>query len=826
MTKMLRSYVALLFSFLLLGCNGNNNDSSTVIPPDISISGLQITPAVSSLPVGLSEQLKGEVILSDGQVLDVTTDDAVNWRSSDPAVATISSSGTDKGRVTGVSAGTVTITASGEANGQSFSATAEVTITHAVVAQLQITPAVSSLPVGLSEQLTGEVILSDGQVLDVTADDLVSWRSSDPAVATISSSGTDKGRVTGVSAGTVTITASGEANGQHFSATAEVTITDAVVTRVQITPAVSSLPVGLSEQLTGEALLSDGQVLDVTADDVVSWRSSDSAVATVSNSGADKGRVTGVSAGTVTITASGEANGQSFSATAEVTITHAVVTQLQITPAASSLPVGLSEQLTGEALLSNGQVLDVTADDVVSWHSSDPAVATISSSGADKGRVIGVSPGTVTITASGEANGQHFSATAKVTITKAVVAEVQITPTVSTLPAGWSERLTGKVTLSNGQVLDVTADDAVSWHSSDPAIATIHSSGPDKGMVTGVSAGTVTITASGEANGQHFSATAEVTITNLVVTQVQITPAVSSLQVGLSKQLKGEALLYDGHQSMLLLDVTADDAVSWSSSNPFVAIIYNSGPNKGLVVGMSAGTVTITASGEANGQHFSATAEVTITNLDVTQVQITPSFSSLPVGLSEQLKGEVMLSNGKELDVTADNAVSWSSSNPAIATISSSGPDKGRVTGVSAGTVTITASGEANGQSFSATAEVEVKPPLAFFTTPDTIGRNWNDADAYCKGLNPAARLPTKLELQNLFIQSSSITELGQPSDDMCDVHGWPLRGRCGGSTNLYWANDKEWKDWRWRTNMNNGTSFNQADDTESNHVACVREDI
>ncbi|MFQ2750844.1 Ig-like domain-containing protein [Aeromonas caviae] len=786
---------------------------------------MQITPAVSSLPVGLSEQLKGEVILSNGQVLDVTADDAVSWRSSDPAVATVSNSGTDKGRVTGVSAGTVTITASGEANGQSFSATAEVTITHAVVAQLQITPAVSSLPVGLSERLTGEAILSDGQVLDVTTDDVVSWHSSDPAVATVSSSGTDKGRVTGVSAGTVTITASGEANGQHFSATAEVTITHAVVTQVQITPAVTSLPVGLSEQLTGEALLSDGQVQDVTADDVVSWRSSDPAVATVSNSGADKGRVTGVSTGTVTITASGKANGQHFSATAEVTITHAVVTQVQITPAVSSLPVGLSERLTGEALLSNGQVLDVTADDAVSWHSSDPTVATISSSGADKGRVTGVSPGTVTITASGEANGQHFSATAEVTITHAVVTQVQITPAVSSLPAGWSERLTGKVTLSNGQVLDVTADDAVSWHSSDPAIATIHSSGPDKGMVTGVSAGTVTITASGEANGQHFSATAEVTITSLVVTQVQITPAVSSLQVGLSKQLKGEALLYDGHQSMLLLDVTADDAVSWSSSNPLVAIIFNSGPNKGLVVGMSAGTVTITASGEANGQHFSATAEVTITNLDVTQVQITPAFSSLPAGLSEQLKGEVMLSDGKELDVTADNAVSWSSSNPAVATISNSGPDKGKVTGVSAGTVTITASGEANGQSFSATAEVEVKPPLAFFTTPDTIGRSWNDADAYCKGLNPAARLPTKLELQNLFSQSSSV-ELGQSSDVMCDVHGWPLRGQCGGSSNLYWANDKEWKDWRWRTNMSNGTSFSQADDTESNHVACVRKDI
>ncbi|WP_176735148.1 Ig-like domain-containing protein, partial [Aeromonas hydrophila] len=102
--------------------------------------------------------------------------------------------------------------------GQHFSATAEVTITNVVVSEVQITPAVSSLPIGLSEQLKGEATLSDGQVLDVTTDDAVNWRSSNPAVATISSSGADKGMVTGVSAGTVTITASGEANGQHFSA--------------------------------------------------------------------------------------------------------------------------------------------------------------------------------------------------------------------------------------------------------------------------------------------------------------------------------------------------------------------------------------------------------------------------------------------------------------------------------------------------------------------------------------------------------------------------------------------------------------------------------
>ncbi|WP_176733582.1 Ig-like domain-containing protein, partial [Aeromonas hydrophila] len=106
----------------------------------------------------------------------------------------------------------------------------------------------------------------------------------------------------------------------------------------------------------------------------------------------------------------------------------------------------------------------------------------------------------------------------------------------------------------------------------------------------------------------------------------------------------------------------------------------------------------------ANGQVFSSTAEVTVTNAIVTQLQITPATSSLPVGFGEHLKAEVTLSDSTTLDVTADDAISWSSSNPAIATISGSGVNKGMLTGVATGTVTITASGEANGQVFSSTA--------------------------------------------------------------------------------------------------------------------------
>ena len=51
----------------------------------------------------------------------------------------------------------------------------------------------------------------------------------------------------------------------------------------------------------------------------------------------------GVAPGVVVITASGTVNGQAFSATAPETITNAVVTHIQITPAALSLTVGSGE---------------------------------------------------------------------------------------------------------------------------------------------------------------------------------------------------------------------------------------------------------------------------------------------------------------------------------------------------------------------------------------------------------------------------------------------------------------------------------------------------
>ncbi|MCS3770075.1 phage baseplate assembly protein W, partial [Aeromonas hydrophila] len=335
-------YTLFSLSMLLMGCDiarNTSEHSDLKIPPELKVIGLNITPASNSIPVGLTKSLKSEVILSDGSVFDVTDSDVLNWSTSDAQIATVGNSGQDKGRVTGVAPGEITVTASGKANGQFFTASVKVSISSAVVTALQVTPARVSLPVGLKQQLKAEVTLSDGSVFDVTDNDALSWSGSNAQIATVGNSGQDKGRVTGVAPGEMTVTASGKANGQSFSASVKVSISSAVVTALQVTPARVSLPVGLKQQLKAEVTLSDGSVFDVTDSDVLNWSTSNVQIATVGNSGQDKGRVTGVAPGEMTVTASGKANGQSFSASVKVSISSAVVTALQVTPARVSLPV-------------------------------------------------------------------------------------------------------------------------------------------------------------------------------------------------------------------------------------------------------------------------------------------------------------------------------------------------------------------------------------------------------------------------------------------------------------------------------------------------------
>jgi alpha-tubulin suppressor-like RCC1 family protein len=118
---------------------------------------------------------------------------------------------------------------------------------------------------------------------------------------------------------------------------------------------------------------------------------------------------------------------------------------------------------------------------------------------------------------------------------------------------------------------------------------------------------------------------------------------------------------------------------AWTSSNPAVASVSS----LGVVRGVAAGTTTITGSSE--GQ--SAAAEVEVFVPPVASVEVSPATGS--VGIGDSLQLTAVLEDGDGNAITG-RPVTWTSSNPLLATVSASG----LVRGLDRGDVTITASAE------------------------------------------------------------------------------------------------------------------------------------
>jgi len=161
-----------------------------VLPNLVTIN---VIPSSLTLSMGDTKQLTVVANYSDGSTQDVTN--SATYTSSNPSVVTVSSGGL----ISAVNIGSATITV------DYGSKTAEVPVTvTAVVESLKVTPSSVSLPTGRTQQLSVTANYSDGSTQDVT--NSASYNSSDPGVATVSSSGL----VTAVGTGSATITVSCE----------------------------------------------------------------------------------------------------------------------------------------------------------------------------------------------------------------------------------------------------------------------------------------------------------------------------------------------------------------------------------------------------------------------------------------------------------------------------------------------------------------------------------------------------------------------------------------------------------------------------------------
>jgi len=250
------------------------------------------------------------------------------------------------------------------------------------LSSIAVTPASpDNLAVGSTQQFTAIGTYSNGSTADITSQ--VTWASSDTNVATVSSSGL----VTAVAEGTTSITAS----------MSWVTSPAVTLTVVAAAPALSSvevkpvspdeLAVGATLQFTATGTYSDGSTADVTSQ--VTWASSDTSIATVS----EAGLATGVAAGTAEITAS-LSGVTSPAVTLKVAAPAPTLSSIAVTPQSpGSLAVDATLQFTATGTYSDGSTADITSQ--VTWASSNTDVATVSESGL----VTGVAAGTTEITA-------------------------------------------------------------------------------------------------------------------------------------------------------------------------------------------------------------------------------------------------------------------------------------------------------------------------------------------------------------------------------------------------------------------------------------------
>jgi uncharacterized protein YjdB len=534
------------------------------------------------------------------------------WTSGTTSVATVNST---SGVVTGVAAGTSTITYS--MGGTCF-------VTRVVTVNTQPTAITGTQTVCTGFTTTFSSSPGGG-----------TWTSSNTAIGTVSTGGV----VTGISAGTATITYT-LSGGCLATRTVTVNTQPTAITGtasvcVGLTTTLNSTPSGgtWSSSNTAQATVvpSTGIVTGVAAGNPVitytftggcfvirtmtvntqptaitgtqtvcvgstttfsssptggTWTSSNTAVGTVSSGGV----VTGISAGTATIT---------YTLTGGCFATRSVTVNAQPTA------------ITGTASVCAGSTTTLSSSPTGgTWTSSNTAVGTVSTGGA----VTGMTAGTTTITYT--LSGGCFS-------TRQVTVNAQ--PTA----------ITGTATVCTGSTTTLSSSPTGgTWTSSNTAVGTVSTGG----VVTGLTAGTTTIT---------YTLTGGCFVTQIVTVNTQ--PAA----------ITGTASVCAGSTTTLSSSPTGG---TWTSSNTAVGTVSTGG----VVTGLTAGNTTITytlAGGCFSNRQVTVNAQPTaITGTATVCTGATTTLSSSPTGGT------------------------WTSSNTAVGTVSSGGV----VTGLTAGTTTIT----------------------------------------------------------------------------------------------------------------------------------------
>jgi uncharacterized protein YjdB len=452
---------------------------------------------------------------------------------------------------------------------------------------------------------------------------------------------------------------------------------------IEISPASIELRPGDSGLLTATGIYEDGSEADLTS--AVVWGSRDTDVASVEAGGI----VRAVGSGRAEITAEEPASGRRASVNGEATVLR--ITDIALSPATASIPVGGAVQLRAFATLSDGtEGHEVTG--VVEWITSRDSVAVVSNVEGTRGQVLGVSPGEADIRARDPDSGADspndqglITVTPGATPTPGpgptptptpptgpiVLERIEIEPAdVKLLPAGGIGSIRAIGYLTDGSSRDVTAE--VEWESSNPNIVAVTVGG----VLTGGESGRSGVDARHVVSGIDAEREASVWVGEFE--GIFIEPEELRVGVGTTGQLSVERRYDNG----LTEDITS--IAEWISERERVATVSNAIGTKGRVTGVVEGDAVIVASDPATADLADPASALILVDteppaptpapgewLDIDALRIEPlDIRTLP-GEITQVQAIATLADGSEVDVT--DQVVFLSDREEVATVSAGG---------------------------------------------------------------------------------------------------------------------------------------------------------
>lgn len=627
------------------GMYGTSEDNATTVPAgkenavinvqdeagkDLKDGTISISIPLESIQLNTTEPFTMARGASDTLTVTGTPENAlagkkITWTSSNSKVVSVDNNGT----VTAVGIGTATVTAT--AGGKS--ASVQITV-NAPLTSIALNKTAVTMKKGTVENLA---VTYDPE--DTTDDKTITWTSSHPEVASVSSSG----KVTALQNGTTTITATvGDK-----TATCEVTVN---VPFESVTLSNSEAAILKNQTTTITATVNPA---DTTEQVDVVWgvEGNEKNIVEIVEQNATSITLRGLKEGDVTLKATGTAGATVKTAQCAVHVGEVPIKSITVTADKDTMALEAGENVN---LSVNYNPEETTDTKYVTWKSLNESVATVDENGV----VTAVAGGETRIVATLDAN-QKITAEVKIKVLMHTTGISLNTDTLQILKNQTSNPLVVKFEPEN---TDDSKD--ITWKSSDETVATVDA----QGRVTGIKEGTAIITATSVAGG--FEATCTVTVTELHITDAE-----------LSEELNPSELLAGQNHTIKVTvspeTITDEVTYTYRSSDESVATV----DENGVVHALKEGTAKITVVVTADNFEKELTYVLNVKEIPLNSIAFKEKVPTLEAGKTAQL--EIIFD---PQNTTADKTVDWSSSDESVATV-----ENGLIKALKAGKTTITA---------------------------------------------------------------------------------------------------------------------------------------